>query len=119
MEALNMNTENSTTVAPVAADVDPPWSDWPEAVATDPEVAPLTVKVVSLPGLPAGGDVVDFLDRHTVSELRALIAATPPWTPGGTERARLERKRQLTRERVRRLRERRRQLNAVEVARAA
>jgi putative DNA primase/helicase len=106
--------------APVAADVDAPWSDWPEAVATDPEVAPLTVKVIALPGLPAGGDVVDWLDAgHTADELRALIASTPSWTPGGTERDRLARRRQMTRDRVRRLRERRRQLSAVEVAHAA
>lgn len=40
------------------------------------------VRVVELPGLPDGGDIVDFLDAgHTVEELHDIVAATAPWEP--------------------------------------
>jgi hypothetical protein len=69
---------------------------------------PLHVKVLLLPGLPTGGDVVDFLDRHDVTELRELIQNSPFWTPHRAQEAKLERRRALTRARVRRHRERQR-----------
>ncbi len=43
----------------------------------------VTVKVVRLPGLPPGGDVVDWLDQgHTQDELFAVVSNTPLWSPG-------------------------------------
>jgi putative DNA primase/helicase len=97
-----------------------PWSDWPLADPADPEVAPLAVKIVALPDLPPGGDVVDWFERgHDVAELRTLIATTPLWSPDGADRARRDRRRELTRARVRRHRQRLQQLLRVSVSRAA
>ena len=39
------------------------------------------VKVVALPGLRPKGDVSDWLKEHTRDELRAVVNATPLWTP--------------------------------------
>ena len=71
------------------------------AMACWTDCQPLTVKIVSLPGLAAGQDVIDWIDAgHTADELRTLIAATPPWSPEASERARLAHRRALTRARV-------------------
>jgi len=48
---------------------------------SDADGHPLVVRVVELPGLPRGADVVDWLIMHTIDDLDALIAATPPWQP--------------------------------------
>lgn len=88
-----------------------PWASWPSADDDAPELAPLRVKVVRLPGLLPGGDVVDYLDAgHTRVELVDLIDRTPYWTPDLRDQQRRERSRALTRERVRRHRERRRRV---------
>jgi hypothetical protein len=71
----------------------------------DAEMAPLKVKVVSL-DVPAGGDVVDYLETHSARQLRDLIVNTPYWYPGCDDERRRERRRQQTRERVRRYRAR-------------
>jgi putative DNA primase/helicase len=75
---------------------------------TDPEAAPLNVKLVSLPGLQHGEDVFDWIvsHGHTADDLRTLIASTPAWAPVDP----VARRRELTRARVRRLRARRRAL---------
>lgn len=86
-------------------DPEPPWMDWPSADPHDPEVAPLQVKLIYLPGLPHRGDVVDWLDQgHSADELLALIDATPTWDPEAHERDRRERARLKNRERQRRFR---------------
>jgi hypothetical protein len=94
-------------------------ADWPAAVSSDPDMAALRVKVVPLPGVPHGGDVVDYLDVHSVQELRALIEAAPYWTPNGAEQARLEQRRARTRERMRRFRARSRASLMTSIAWAA
>lgn len=55
-----------------------------------------TVKVLTLPDLPDGGDVVDFIKAHdsrTSEDLRDMIEAiakdTPTWTPGPSTALRL------------------------------
>lgn len=70
----------------------------------------MRVKLVTLPGLPAKGDVVDFLNAgNTQTDLRQIIDAAPDWTPDADERDRQNRKRELARERKRKSRARQRQ----------
>jgi putative DNA primase/helicase len=46
------------------------------------------VRLVELPGLPAKGDVSDWLDAgHTVEELRELVKVAPRWEPPTAEDA--------------------------------
>jgi hypothetical protein len=78
----------------------------------------IVLKVVHFPSLPEKADVVDFLKDHDAADLLALFAMTPLWSPHSAERDRLTRQRMLTRERVRRHRERgRRSLRSVTQAR--
>jgi hypothetical protein len=66
---------------------------------------PITVKVVLFPDVLKKGDVVDWLDvGHDEADLLARVDATPIWAPGQIAQGRLERRRQLTRERVARYR---------------
>lgn len=60
------------------------------------------VRVVHFSDLPAKADVADFLDTHNVADLLQRIAMTHLWSPDSAERDRLERRRLLTRNRVRR-----------------
>jgi len=39
------------------------------------------VCIVELPGVPAKGDVSDYLDAHSKDELVALLKAAVPYTP--------------------------------------
>jgi putative DNA primase/helicase len=39
------------------------------------------VHLVELPGLPAKGDVSDYLEKHTPAELFELMKSAPVWTP--------------------------------------
>ncbi len=95
-------------VPSLPADAEGPWADWPMAAAGDLELAPLRVKVIRLPGLPDGGDVVDYLDAgHGVADLLAVVEATPWWTPTLLADLRRQRKRSQTAARVRRYRARR------------
>ena len=92
---------------PWGRDAREPWCSWPSAQPGDPEVAPLCVRVVDLPDLTCGADVVDWLSSdHSADELRELILTTPDWRPEDAQRIRLNRTRALTRERVRRFRAR-------------
>jgi hypothetical protein len=92
---------------------EPPSQDdpWP-AVRLQPddaEAAPLIVRVVELPGLRHGEDVVDWLaSGHTIADLLTVIDATPQWSPEGATQARVKRCRELARERKRRQRARER-----------
>jgi len=71
---------------------------------------PLQVKVVALPRLEFGEDAFDWLHAgRTPAGLIALAADAPWWSPGATEGARADRRRMLTRARVRRYRERERE----------
>ena len=86
---------------------EPPWCDWPCAEPDDPEVAPLQVKLVELPDLQHGGDVVNWLDAgHSADDLRELLDATPIWDPEKLEQARIERARIMNRNRQREFRKR-------------
>ncbi|MGH9257616.1 MAG: hypothetical protein ACRD3C_23910 [Vicinamibacterales bacterium] len=85
-----------------------PLADGPDAnvpdlgVALEPgEVAPMSVKVLMLPGLGHAEDVFDWFERygHTAGELRALAAATPTWMP--VDRAQRKRERDAERQRRR------------------
>lgn len=63
---------------------------------------PIAVRVVLLPDLAPRADVVDWLTAgHDVTELDRIVAATPLWSPGATERARLKHRQALTLARVR------------------
>ena len=84
----------------------PLWHGWPSAALTDAAVAPMRVKLVELPHLQPGADVVDDLETHTASELHQLIADARYWYPGLDEEQRLARRRALTRRRVQRKRAR-------------
>lgn len=75
------------------------------------------VRVVALPGLSCGEDASDWFDQgHDVPELFQLVHEAPWWAPGAAERARAERRRTLTRERVRRLRGRQREQAEAQLA---
>jgi hypothetical protein len=89
-----------------------PWVMWAPADASNvlaDDLMPLKVKLVELPGIAAGGDVVDYLLDHSLTELLALVDGWPHWSPGDVDRERDERRRALGRERVRRHRERQRE----------
>jgi hypothetical protein len=88
------------------AEASAPWQGWPSATPTDAAMAPLRVKLVELPNLLTGADVVDYLEAHTASDLRQLIADAPYWYPGIEWEQRLARRRELTRRRVQRKRAR-------------
>lgn len=69
----------------------------------------IRVKVVSLPGLSGGDDAFDWFEEGgTCDGLLKAVSEAAWWVPGGAERARRERKRLKTRDRVRRFRERER-----------
>ena len=40
-----------------------------------------SIKVISFPDLPAGGDISDWLVEHTRDELRQKVLQTPDWQP--------------------------------------
>ena len=89
----------------ILPDNDPSGIRHAERVATSCYTRGLHVKVVTLPGLPRGGDVNDWLrgDR-AVNDLAIAISAAAWWFPGVVEQRRAERRRKLTRERVRKYR---------------
>jgi putative DNA primase/helicase len=50
-----------------------------------------SIKLLELPGLPAKGDVVDWLaEGGTIEELGRLAHASPAWTPGGADATEVE-----------------------------
>ncbi len=65
----------------VLPDHDGPGEKHGEAVAASCAAAGLVVKAIHLPGLPAKGDVSDWLAAgHTQADLAALVSAAPAWT---------------------------------------
>ena len=73
----------------------------------------IRVKVVPLPELFSGADVVDWLDMgHTPADLENVARAAPYWFPGVIEQTRLARRRMKGRERVRLFRVRQREARA-------
>jgi hypothetical protein len=99
----------------ILPDADKPGAIHAERVAAATSALanmPIRVKVVRLPGLSAGADAFDWLqDGRTAIELLKIVSEAPYWLPGAMERERQERRRALTRERVRRYRERKRHLS--------
>ena len=70
------------TQIPVFPDADGPGRKHGDAAARACHAAGLKLKVVTLPGLPTGGDVVDFLAAgRTKADLLAAIEAAPTYTP--------------------------------------
>ena len=65
----------------VLVDNDPPGRHWGGEVAASIAAVGTKVSVVELPDLPIGGDVSDWLDHHTVDELKTLASVAPAWTP--------------------------------------
>ncbi len=66
----------------VLADNDDAGRTHAEQVAASCYAAGLTVKVVSLPGIPAKGDVSDWLDAgHSKADLVALVKAVAVYVP--------------------------------------
>jgi putative DNA primase/helicase len=62
----------------ILPDNDDPGRDHAAHIAASCSAAGLTVKVVTLPDLPAAGDVSDWLDAgHTKGELAAIVQQTP------------------------------------------
>jgi putative DNA primase/helicase len=69
----------------VLPDNDNPGRDHAESVARSLTGVATSVKVLALPGLPAGADAYDWLEAgHTLADLDALAAATPEWIPSAT-----------------------------------
>lgn len=69
----------------------------------------MNVKIIRLPGLSSGQDVFDWIQSgETSGRLLELASAARHWSPDAEKLARLERTRELTRERVRKWRDRRR-----------
>jgi hypothetical protein len=107
-EAVATALHGYTEVPTLPDDAEAPWASWPMAEVDDADLAPLRVKVVRLPNLPPSGDVVDWLDGgHSRADLLALVNSTPFWTPDLRASQRMDRRRDLTRNRMRRLRARR------------
>ncbi len=77
---------------------------------TYPEGTTPAVKIVTLTGLAAGGDIVDWLDAgNTTEQLWKLVGSTPLWTPRLASEIRRDRKREQGRIRAARFRARRRE----------
>lgn len=55
-------------------DNDPPGRDYMAAIAASCRARGLQAFTVTLPDVPAGGDVSDYLERHTVDDLRVLAS---------------------------------------------
>jgi len=70
----------------------------------------IVIKVVLAPDLARKQNAVDWLvdGGRSEAELLAIVAQTSVWTPGATERRRLDRRRQQSRDLMRRLRATRR-----------
>ena len=65
----------------VFADNDENGETWAQAVAQNVHPYAHTVKIIRLPGLPAKGDVSDWLVNHTAKELEAEISKASNWRP--------------------------------------
>ena len=66
----------------VLTDNDNDGSEHVQIVARSLFGTAASIKVLELPGLPAHGDVSDWLDAgHTIEELEALAASAPEWEP--------------------------------------
>ena len=71
----------------VFVDNDDNGETWAAAVAQNVHLYAHTVKIVRLPGLPAKGDVSDWLINHTAKELEAEISKARNWKPVAASRA--------------------------------
>ena len=65
----------------VIPDNDTPGQTHAVAVARSCHAVGLQVKVVTLPDLPAKGDVSDYLQTHTMTDLLALVDTTAAFDP--------------------------------------
>ena len=67
--------------AAIIPDNDAPGRAHAHVVAQSLHAGGLEVRVVTLPGVPIGGDLSDFLDRQTKDDLVDLLRAAAVWTP--------------------------------------
>jgi len=93
----------------ILPDNDGPGREHAQTVARSVHDVAASIKVVELPGLPAKGDVSDWLDAgHDVQELFAVARAASGWSPNAVEqwRKRQEQlRRKLARSRAKRKQE--------------
>ena len=61
----------------ILPDNDEPGRNHAQQVAAELTGHAKTIRVVELPGLPKSGDVTDWLETNTVSELEQLVSKTP------------------------------------------
>jgi hypothetical protein len=86
----------------VLPDADRPGQKHADRVAADLDATGIPVKVVLLPGLSQGSDAFDWLQgARTPADLEHCASTASYWAPTAVEDARLQRRRELTRERVR------------------
>ena len=64
----------------ILPDNDEPGRNHANKVAASLAGIARAVKLIKLAGLPEKGDVSDWLDDHTIDELRAIVKASPPIT---------------------------------------
>lgn len=69
----------------ILPDNDGPGRNYAEAAARSLVDEAAEVRVVSLPGLDPGGDVSNYLDKHTAKDLKDLIIGAPEWSPTESE----------------------------------
>ncbi len=70
----------------IVPDNDGPGRAHGEQVAQSLQGVAVSVKVIHLPGLPAKGDVSDYIAmEHTAEDLRAMVYDAPEWSPGLVE----------------------------------
>ena len=75
----------------ILGDNDEPGRKHVDQVARALHGVATTLRVPSLAGLPEHGDISDWFARgHTPEELRALVEATPEWSPSAPPPARSE-----------------------------
>ena len=65
----------------IIPDNDDPGRQHAQTVATSCHRAGLRVRILSVPDVPAKGDISDYLDRHSTEDLRDLVLAAPVYPP--------------------------------------
>lgn len=66
----------------ILPDNDVPGCEHALQVACSVRTVAASVRVIQLPGLPAKGDVSDWLQDHTAEDFVRLVESAPEWVPG-------------------------------------
>jgi hypothetical protein len=102
----------------VLPDHDRPGRAHASAILTAAHKLGLVAKLIHLPKLPAGGDLVNWFNAgHSSEDLRRLIVECSHWTPEAAERERNEHRRSVDRARLQRWRQAKREAAAKPAAR--